>query len=58
MVDSYEKKSVGYSCLVQSVPCQDARRMLLGSVGVGDFVGDGVGDGVGDVVGVRGRRSK
>ena len=40
-----EKKSVGYSCLVQSVVCQDARRMSLGSIGVGGVVGDVVGDG-------------
>jgi len=39
------------SCLVQSVACQDARRVLLGSVGVGDFVGDFVGEGSGDGVG-------
>ena len=41
------------SCLVQSVAFQDAIRVLLVSVGVGDGVGDGDGDGVGDGVRVR-----
>ena len=52
MADSGDSRGVTVRMSVRScrrVVCQDARRMLLGSVSVGDFVGDGVVDGVGDV---------